>query len=211
MTPNGYQPPLAKYYKEKVVPRLRDRLGYKNIHQIPRLEKIVINCSVGSHPDVKASLEEAVRDIANITGQRPIITKARKSISNFKLRKGQQIGAKVTLRGKVMYDFLDKLINIALPAIRDFRGVSPRAFDGRGNYTLGIKDHSIFPEIELDKVKRNIGFDITIVTTATTDAEGKALLEELGMPFSGKKTTTEKATAEKTTTEITNNPPQQTQ
>jgi len=192
MSTDNYQPPLAKFYKETVLPKLRERLACKNIHQVPRLEKITVNCCVASHPEIKVSLEDAMRDLAAVTGQKPVKTRARKSISNFKLRQGQEIGAKVTLRGKVMYDFLDKLINIALPAIRDFRGVSPRAFDGKGNYTLGIKDHSIFPEIELDKVKRNIGFDVTIVTTATTDEAGRALLEELGMPFTGKKTITQK-------------------
>ena len=192
MSTDNYQPPLAKFYKETVVPKLRERLGCKNIHQVPRLEKITVNTCVASHPEIKVALEDVMRDLAAITGQKPVKTKARKSISNFKLRQGQEIGAKVSLRGKVMYDFLDKLINIALPAIRDFRGVNPRAFDGKGNYTLGIKDHSIFPEIELDKVKRNIGLDITILTTANTDEAGKALLEELGMPFTGKKVTTQK-------------------
>ncbi len=145
---------------------------------------MVINTSIGSQSDVKQALEEAKAEIALITGQRPVETLAKKSISNFKLRKGQAIGAKVTLRGERMYEFLERFIKAALPRIRDFRGVSPRCFDNHGNYTLGISDQSIFPEIELDKIKRNIGFDVTIVTTARTDAEAKSLLSEMGMPFS---------------------------
>jgi large subunit ribosomal protein L5 len=145
---------------------------------------VVINTSIGSQSDVKQALEEAKAEIALITGQRPVETLAKKSISNFKLRKGQAIGAKVTLRGERMYEFLERFIKAALPRIRDFRGVSPRCFDNHGNYTLGISDQSIFPEIELDKIKRNIGFDVTIVTTARTDAEAKSLLSEMGMPFS---------------------------
>lgn len=192
MSTTSYQPPLLKYYRETVVPKLKERLGIKNPHLVPKLEKITVNSCVASSADIKVALEDVIKDIAAITGQKPVKTKAKASISNFKLRKGQEIGARVTLRGKVMYDFLDKLINIALPAIRDFRGTSPKAFDGRGNYTLGIKDHSIFPEIELDKVKRNIGFDITIVTTAKDDNTGRALLEELGMPFAGRKVVTQK-------------------
>jgi large subunit ribosomal protein L5 len=144
----------------------------------------VINTSVGSQPDVKQALEEAKAELALITGQRPVETLAKKSISNFKLRKEQAIGAKVTLRGERMYEFLERFIKAALPRIRDFRGVSPRCFDKHGNYTLGISDQSIFPEVELDKIKRNIGFDVTIVTTARTDEEAKSLLSEMGMPFS---------------------------
>lgn len=175
---------LHKAYKERVIPALRKQLGLKNIHQVPRVEKVVINTSVGKHPDVKAALEDAKSELATITGQKPAETRAKKSIANFKLRKDQAIGAKVTLRGERMYEFLDRLINMALPRIRDFRGVSPRAFDGHGNYTLGVADQTIFPEIELDKIKRNIGFDVTIVTTAQTNEHAKALLAELGMPFS---------------------------
>ncbi len=193
MSADHYQPPLRKYYRDSVVPKLKERLGVTNPHQVPKLEKITVNSCVASSPEIKVALEDVMKDLALITGQRPVKTKAKKSISNFKLREGQEIGARVTLRGKVMYDFLDKLINVALPAIRDFRGVSPRAFDGRGNYTLGIKDHSIFPEIELDKVKRNIGFDITIVTSANDDNAGRILLEELGMPFTGRKVVTQQA------------------
>ena len=177
-------PALLTEYREKVVPALKEKLGYKNVHQVPKLEKVVVNTSVGSAQDVKAALEDAKKEIEIITGQKPAETRAKESISNFKLREGQAIGAKVTLRGARMYEFMERLIKLSLPRIRDFRGVSPRAFDGNGNYTLGVKDQSIFPEIELDKIKRNIGFDVTIVTTAKSDAEAKALLAEFGFPFS---------------------------
>src|SRR5579862_329843 len=177
---------LYKEYKDRVIPALKTKHGYQNVHQVPKIEKVVVNACVGSAQDVKQALEDAKAEIALITGQRPAETRSKKSISNFKLRKDQAIGAKVTLRGAHMYEFLERLIKMALPRIRDFRGVSPKAFDGNGNYTLGVKDQSIFPEVELDKIKRNIGFDVTIVTTATTDAEAKALLSELGMPFSDK-------------------------
>lgn len=177
------EPELLTEYKTRVVPALKAKHHYKNLHQIPRLEKVVINSSVGSAVDVKESLEVAKDEIALITGQRPVETLAKKSIANFKLRQEQAIGAKVTLRGRNMYEFLERFIKTALPRIRDFRGVPAKSFDGRGNYTLGVADQSIFPEIELDKIKRNIGFDITIVTTATTDEEAKTLLAELGMPF----------------------------
>jgi large subunit ribosomal protein L5 len=175
---------FRRHYKERVMPALQTRHGYKNLHQIPRVEKVVINTSVGSHSDIKQALEDAKLELALITGQRPIETMAKKSISNFKLRKNQIIGAKVTLRGERMYEFLERFIKAALPRIRDFRGVSPRSFDNHGNYTIGVSDQSIFPEIELDKIKRNIGFDVTIVTTAQTDEEAKSLLSEMGMPFS---------------------------
>src|SRR5690242_15930244 len=171
-------------YKERVIPALREQHGYKNDFQIPKLEKVVVNTSVGSQSDVKQALDDAKTELALITGQRPVETRAKKSISNFKLRKGQAIGAKVTLRGERMYEFLERLIKAALPRIRDFRGVSPRCFDSYGNYTLGISDQSIFPEVELDKIKRSIGFDVTIVTTARTNEEAKSLLSEMGMPFS---------------------------
>jgi len=173
-----------KEYKERVVPALREQHGYKNDLQIPKLEKVVINTSVGSHSDVKQALEDAKTELALITGQRPAETRAKKSISNFKLRKDQIIGAKVTLRGERMYEFMERLIKAALPRIRDFRGIPAKGFDGHGNYTLGVSDQSIFPEVELDKIKRNIGFDVTIVTTAGTDDEAKSLLTEMGMPFS---------------------------
>jgi large subunit ribosomal protein L5 len=171
-------------YKERVVPALRERHKYKNVHQVPKVEKVVVNTSVGSQSDIKAALEDAKTELALITGQRAAETRAKKSIANFKLRKEQAIGAKVTLRGERMYEFLERLIKAALPRIRDFRGVSPRAFDGHGNYTLGVPDQAIFPEVELDKIKRNIGFDVTIVTTARTNEEAKSLLSEMGMPFS---------------------------
>jgi large subunit ribosomal protein L5 len=173
-----------RHYKEHVIPALQKLHGYKNVHQVPRVEKVVINTSVGSQSDVKQALEEAKAELALVTGQRPVETFAKKSISNFKLRKGQIIGAKVTLRGERMYEFLERFIKAALPRIRDFRGVSPRCFDSHGNYTLGISDQSIFPEVELDKIKRNIGFDVTIVTTARSNEEAKSLLSEMGMPFS---------------------------
>jgi large subunit ribosomal protein L5 len=172
-----------RHYRDRVAPLLRERHKYQNAHQIPRVEKVVINTSVGSQSDVKQALEEAKAELALITGQYPVETRAKKSISNFKLRKDQAIGAKVTLRGERMYEFLERLIKAALPRIRDFRGVSSRCFDGHGNYTLGVSDQSIFPEVELDKIKRNIGFDVTIVTTARTDEEAKSLLSEMGMPF----------------------------
>jgi large subunit ribosomal protein L5 len=176
-------PALKKYYQEHAVPALREKLALKNVHQIPRIEKVVINCSVGKEADRKVAVEDAANDVAKITGQRPVITKAKLAISNFKLRAGEPVGVKVTLRGRNMYEFLERLIKLAIPVIRDFRGVATRAFDGRGNYTLGIKDHTIFPEIEIDKVKRNLGFDICIVTSARTDDEARELLKVLGMPF----------------------------
>jgi len=183
-------------YKERVVPALKLKLGYTNIHQVPMVTKVVVNTCVGSSTDVKQALEDAKGEIALITGQKPAETRAKKSISNFKLRDKQAIGAKVTLRGARMYEFLERLIKTALPRIRDFRGISPKAFDGQGNYTLGVTDQSIFPEVELDKIKRNVGFDITIVTSATTNAEAKALLTELGVPFTDKaKKTADKAVA----------------
>ena len=178
---------LYEEYKNRVVPALREKHGYKNVHQVPRLEKVVINACVGSSPDVKLALEEAKKEMATITGQKPMETRAKKSIANFKLRENQAIGAKVTLRGAAMYEFMDRLIKTARPRIRDFRGVSPKAFDGQGNYTLGVTDQSIFPEIELDKIQRNIGFDVSIVTSTKSNEEAKSLLSELGMPFSDRK------------------------
>ena len=173
-----------QHYKERVIPALQEQHGYKNVHQIPKVEKVVINTSVGSQADVKQALEDAKAELSLISGQKPAETRAKKSIANFKLRQEQAIGAKVTLRGAHMYEFLERLIKTALPRIRDFRGVSPKAFDGNGNYTLGVPDQSIFPEVELDKIKRNIGFDVTIVTSARTNDEAKSLLSEMGMPFS---------------------------
>src|ERR1700726_2688352 len=182
------QAELYKEYQGKVVPALSKSLGYKNILQVPKVYKVVVNtCIPAQGADLKQALEDAKKELSLITGQKPAETKSKKSISNFKLRKGQAIGAKVTLRGDRMYEFLERLIKMALPRIRDFRGISPKAFDGNGNYTLGVTDQAIFPEVELDKIKRNIGFDITIVTSATTNDEAKALLTELGVPFSDRK------------------------
>ena len=177
---------LYQYYKDRVIPALQAKHGYKNLHQVPKVKKVVVNTCVNANTDVKQGLEDSKAEIAVITGQKPAETRSKKSIANFKLREHQPIGAKVTLRGARMYEFLERLIKTALPRIRDFRGVSTRAFDGNGNYTLGVSDQSIFPEVELDKIKRNIGFDVTIVTSATTNEEAKSLLSELGVPFSDK-------------------------
>jgi large subunit ribosomal protein L5 len=179
------QPELLTLYKEKLIAQLRQQLNFKNVHEVPRLEKIVVNCSIGSQADRKQAME-AVRDVGLITGQKAVSMLSKKAISNFKLRIGEPVGLKVTLRGNRMYDFLLRLVKTALPRVRDFRGVSSRAFDGRGNYTLGISDHSIFPEIELDKIKRALGFDITFVTTTQSDEHARELLRGLGMPFRGK-------------------------
>jgi large subunit ribosomal protein L5 len=188
---------LYEFYKSTVIPALREKHGYTNVHQVPRVEKVVVNSCVNAGlNDHKQALEDVKNELVVITGQKPSETRSKKSIANFKLRQNQAIGAKVTLRGPRMYEFLERFIKMALPRIRDFRGVTPKAFDGNGNYTLGVSDQSIFPEIELDKVKRNIGFDVTIVTTARTDAEAKSLLIELGMPFSDKKRQQQKPAAE---------------
>lgn len=189
---------LYKEYQTRVIPALSKQLGYKNSLQVPKVDKVVVNTCISANvSDHKQALEDAKKELSVITGQKPAETKSKKSISNFKLRKGQVIGAKVTLRGDRMYEFLQRLIKMALPRIRDFRGISPKAFDGNGNYTLGVQDQSIFPEVDLDKIKRNVGFDITIVTTATTNAEAKALLTELGVPFSDKKQPVQAASEEK--------------
>lgn len=177
------EPALKTFYREKVVPALQQKLGVKNIHDVPRIEKIVLNCAVGKAPDRKVAVEDAVRDMTAITGQKPVITKSKKAISNFKLREGEPLGAKVTLRSRIMWEFLERLIKMALPVVRDFRGVSTKAFDGHGNYTLGVTDQSIFPEMEIDKIKRTLGFDICIVTSANTDEHGRELLRAIGMPF----------------------------
>ena len=174
---------LSTLYKEEVLPALVKEFDYKNVMQAPKLEKIVLNIGLGEAKDNVKLLESAVDEIRTITGQQPVITKAKKSVSNFKLREGQSIGVKVTLRGQKMEDFFDKLVNIALPRVRDFRGVSSKSFDGRGNYALGIKEQLIFPEIVFDKIEQIRGMDIIIVTTADTDEEGRALLAKLGMPF----------------------------
>ena len=175
---------LQTFYRDTVVPKLRKDLGLANPMQVPRITKITVNMGVGEAVADRKVVDAAAADMARITGQKPLITKSKKAIASFKLRENLPIGCKVTLRGERMYEFLDRLITVAIPRIRDFRGVSPRAFDGNGNYTLGVKDQSIFPEIELDKIKRNIGFDVTIVTSAKTDADAKALLSEFGFPFS---------------------------
>lgn len=172
----------VKYFKE-IVPKLKEQFGYKNVMQVPRLEKIVINMGVGQAVQDPKILEEAVKDLETITGQKASIRTAKKSISNFKLREGMKIGAKVTLRRERMYEFLDRLITIAIPRVRDFRGISDKSFDGRGNYTLGIKEQIIFPEINIDKVTKVLGMDITFVTTAKTDKEAYELLSAFGMPF----------------------------
>ena len=177
---------LHEKYNTTVVPALVKEFNYTTIMQAPKLDKVVINIGVGDAIADAKALETAVAELTQITGQKPIITKAKKSIANFKLREGMEIGCKVTLRGEKMYQFLDKLVNIALPRVRDFRGVSKNAFDGRGNYTLGVKEQLIFPEINFDKVTRVRGMDIVIVTTAKTNEEGRALLSGLGMPFEKK-------------------------
>ena len=174
---------LKEQYQTEVLPSLVKQFNYTSVMQAPRLEKIVVNMGVGEAINNVKFLEEAVADLAIITGQQPIITKAKKSIENFKLREEMPIGCKVTLRGEKMYDFLEKIIKVALPRVRDFRGISGSSFDGRGNYTFGLKEQIIFPEIDYDKINKVRGMDITVVTTANTDQEGYALLKELGMPF----------------------------
>ena len=174
---------LKDFYKEKLVPKLMKDFGYKNVMQVPSLAKIVINMGLGEAiQDIKV-IDSAVRDLTAISGQKPVVTRGRKSIASFKLRAGMPIGCMVTLRGDRMYEFLDRLVNFSLPRVRDFRGVSGKAFDGRGNYSLGIREQIIFPEVDYDKVDKIRGMTITIVTTARTDEEGKALLAGLGMPF----------------------------
>ena len=174
---------LFDYYKEEVVPRMREKFHYGNPMQVPKVEKIIINMGLGEAIDNIKALDSAAEEIGLITGQKAVVTKARKSISNFKLRAGVPIGAKVTLRRERMYHFLDKLMGVALPRVRDFKGVSPKGFDGRGNYTLGIREQIIFPEINYDKIDKIRGMNVTIVTTARTDEEGMELLRLLGMPF----------------------------
>jgi len=174
---------LQDFYKTQVLPKMMQSRGYRNVLQAPRLTKIVINSGINTSREREA-IPETVKTLGMISGQRPVVTKATKSISNFKLRQGMQVGVCVTLRGAKMYNFLYRLINIVLPRVRDFRGISPKAFDGAGNYTLGLNDQSVFTEVELDKVKHNVGMNITVVTTAKTDAEARELLALLGMPFS---------------------------
>jgi large subunit ribosomal protein L5 len=176
-------PILKERYREQVIPALRKELGYTNVMQVPRLEKVVVNIGMGEALQNARALDAAVQDVMTITGQRPIITRARKSIAAFKLRAGNPIGVKVTLRGDRMWDFLDRLLNVALPRQRDFRGISADAFDGRGNYSLGLREQLVFPEIDYDNIDRIRGMEITIVTSAKTDEEGYHLLRHLGMPF----------------------------
>ena len=174
---------IKEKYLAEAVPALQQKFGYKNVMQIPRLEQVIINMGLGDCKDNAKALESAVAELTQIAGQKPLVTKAKKSVANFKLRQGMNVGAKVTLRGARMEEFMDKLVNIALPRVRDFRGVSAKAFDGRGNYALGIKEQLIFPEIDYDKVEKIRGMEMIFVTTAKTDEEAKELLRLLGMPF----------------------------
>ncbi len=174
---------LKEKYVTEVMPAMSQKFGYKNVNQIPKLEKVVINMGLGDCKDNAKGLEAAVADLATVSGQKPVVTKAKKSVANFKLRAGMSIGAKVTLRGERMYQFVDKLVNVALPRVRDFHGVSNKAFDGRGNYALGIREQLLFPEIEYDKVDKIRGMEMIFVTTAKTDEEARELLRLIGMPF----------------------------
>lgn len=174
---------LKTFYTEKVVPKLMEQFEYENIHQVPKLVKVTVNRGLGEASQNAKALEASVAELATITGQRPVVTRAKKAIAGFKIRQGMPVGTMVTLRSDRMYAFLNRLINLTLPRIRDFRGVSARSFDGRGNYTLGLKEQLIFPEIEYDSIDQIRGMDVTIVTSAHTDEEGRALLKELGMPF----------------------------
>ena len=174
---------LREHYLQKVVPALKKEFGYENVMSVPKVDKITINIGMGEATGNAKLMDGTVTELGTITGQKPVVTKARKSIAAFKLREGMAIGAMVTLRGDRMYEFLDRLVNVSLPRVRDFRGVSPKAFDGRGNYTLGVKDQLIFPEIDYSKVEKTRGMNICITTTARTDQEGAALLKQMGMPF----------------------------
>ena len=176
-------PRLKTKYNEEVVPALQEKFKYENVMQIPKLDKIILNMGLGSEKDNPKGIEKAVEELSNIAGQKAVITKAKKSVANFKVREGMNIGAKVTLRGENMYNFLDKLISISLPRVRDFRGINPNSFDGHGNYAMGIKEQLMFPEIEFDKIDKVRGMDIIIVTTAKTDEEARSLLSLIGMPF----------------------------
>jgi large subunit ribosomal protein L5 len=191
MAETTYTPRLKVRFREELVPRLVQELGYENVMQAPRLEKIVVNMGIGDAVKDGRMLDAALGDLEVITGQKPVVTKARKSIAGFKLREGMSIGAKVTLRGDRMWEFLDRILSLALPRIRDFRGLNPNAFDGHGNYTLGVTEQLIFPEIDYDKVAKVRGMDITIVTTASTDEEGRALFTALGFPFAGAEAVTQ--------------------
>ncbi len=182
-TTKANAPRLAVLYKEQVVDALMKSQGYKNVNEVPCIKKIVINAGLGDAKDNSKSFDLAVANLGIITGQKPVVTLSKKAVANFKLREHQKIGAKVTLRGAKMWEFLDRLISIALPRVRDFRGVSAKSFDGKGNYAMGIKEETAFPEIDYDKIEKDRGFDVCIVTNAKTDAEAKALLTEIGMPF----------------------------
>ncbi len=174
---------LKERYREEIVPQLMKAFKYRNVMQVPRIEKVVVNIGAGEAKDNPKLLDQLVEDLALITGQRPVVTRAKKSIANFHLRQGMPVGCRVTLRGERMYEFLDRMLNVALPRVRDFKGVSGKGFDGRGNYTLGIQEHVIFPEVDLEKVEKVKGMNVCITTTAETDEEAKELLRLLGMPF----------------------------
>jgi large subunit ribosomal protein L5 len=181
-----YTPRLKEKYAKEIIPVLTEKFGYKTVMRVPKLQKIVLSQGIGDAVADKKLIDNAIVDISRITGQKAIATHSKKDVSNFKLRKGMPIGTKVTLRGEKMYDFLDRLISVALPRTRDFRGINPKGFDGRGNFNLGVKEHIIFPEIDIDKVNRILGMDITFVTTAESDEEGIALLSAFGFPFTKK-------------------------
>ena len=176
-------PRLKKIYQETIVPKLMEQFRYENVHQVPKVMKVVVNRGLGEASQNAKALESSLEEIATITGQKPVVTRAKKAIAGFKLRQGMPVGVMVTLRSQKMYDFLDRLISLSLPRIRDFRGISPKSFDGRGNYSLGLREQLIFPEIDYDSIDQIRGMDISIITTAQTDEEGRALLKELGMPF----------------------------
>jgi len=175
--------PLKQIYQETIVPQLKEEFGYKNVHEVPKVVKITINRGLGEASQNAKALESSITELATISGQKPVVTRAKKAIAGFKLREGMPVGVMVTLRSERMYAFLDRLISLALPRIRDFRGISPNSFDGRGNYSLGIREQLIFPEISYDSIDQIRGFDISIITTAKTDEEGRALLKAMGMPF----------------------------
>ncbi|MBT8452004.1 MAG: 50S ribosomal protein L5 [Deltaproteobacteria bacterium] len=178
-----YEPRLRKKYKDEIVPQLMKDFSFQNIMQVPKLERVIVNMGLGEAVQNAKLIESAVEELTAITGRKPVVTRAKKSIASFKLREGMPIGVMVTLRGEQMYDFVDRLVSIALPRTRDFKGISPKAFDGRGNYTLGIREQIVFPEINYDKIDRIKGMNVTFVTTAETDEQGRALLKSLGMPF----------------------------
>ncbi|KPK13253.1 MAG: 50S ribosomal protein L5 [Myxococcales bacterium SG8_38] len=180
---SDYEPRLKKKYREEVVPQLMKDFGFKNVMQVPKLDRIVVNMGLGEAVQNAKLVEAATEELTAITGRKPVVTRAKKSIASFKLREGMPIGVMVTLRREQMYDFLDRLVSLALPRTRDFKGISPKAFDGRGNYTLGIREQIIFPEINYDRIERIKGMNVTFVTTAETDEQGRALLKSLGMPF----------------------------